>query len=118
MKIIHYFNRILVGEETKYKIETYTDYEYKDGELVQVEKEIKVPYTEYQFEVQPQELECKDEELYGYLEHIKKTYGKYGEVTYEDIEEPPKEPDLKEQIEQQSKAIAEMMNLIAMQATP
>ncbi|EJE7236252.1 hypothetical protein FC820_10480 [Clostridium sporogenes] len=122
MKIIKYFNRILVGEETKYKIEKYIDYELIDGEIKEVIKERKVPYTEYQFEIQPQTFECEDEELDQYLEHITKTYGQYGEVTVEHKEVPPKEPDLKEQIEQQSKrldeqnkAMAEMMNLIAMQ---
>ncbi|NFE79374.1 hypothetical protein FC820_03240 [Clostridium sporogenes] len=56
---------------------------------------------------------------------IKETYGKYGEVTVEDIENSPKEPDLKKQIEQQNKrvdeqnkAMAEIMNLIAMKSTP
>ncbi|HDK7176492.1 TPA: hypothetical protein PTV31_003104 [Clostridium botulinum] len=114
----------MVGEETKYKIEKYIDYEFIDGEIKEVIKERKVPYTEYQFEIQPQELTCENEELDFYLEQINTTYSKYGEVTYEDKPEEPKPPDLKEQIEQQSKrldeqnkAMAKIMNLIAIQGT-
>lgn len=124
MKLIKYYNQIMVGEETKYKIEKYIDYEFIDGEIKEVIKERKVPYTEYQFEIQPQELTCENEELDFYLEQINTTYSKYGEVTYEDKPEEPKPPDLKEQIEQQSKrldeqnkAMAKIMNLIAIQGT-
>lgn len=100
-----------MGEETKYKIEKYIDYELIDGEIKEVIKERKVPYTDFIFEIQPQTFECQDGELDKYLEHITKTYGKYGEVTVEHKEDPSKEPTETDKLIMAVDALAKSLTL-------
>lgn len=90
---IKYFSRDVVGEETKYNIETYTDYVYKDGELIEVQKERKIPYTEYKYEIKPKVYDATDEDFEYWLDVITKTYGKYGDITHEHIQDEPTESE-------------------------
>lgn len=76
MKIIKYFNKEL------------TDYNVKK-ETVKINNEdtIEIEKKEPVYEIKPLKYETSDKEFDKWLNIIKKTYGKYGEVTFEEKED-------------------------------
>lgn len=78
MKLIKYYNNEVTG--------------YKEV-MNEDERVVKEPV----FELKQLEYKSSNEEFEYWLDVIKKTYGKYGKVTYTDIEEPKTEEDLKKE---------------------
>lgn len=75
MKLIKYFNKEVAGYKDNIRVEKdpVSGKEFKYIEKLPI------------FEVRPLKYESTDEEFEYWLDVIKRTYGKYGEVKYEDV---------------------------------
>ncbi len=87
MKLIKYFNKEIMDKK---EVEEY------------INSEVITPF-EFEYEIKQLEYECKDKEFDHWLDVIQRTYGQYGEVTFEDIK------DIKTQEELTAESIANLM---------
>ncbi|HAG44594.1 MAG TPA: hypothetical protein DCL31_16305 [Clostridium sp.] len=89
-KIKYYNNELIRYEIKEVEIEYDSDNQTK-GELTEIKtKEVQTPI----FEIRQLEYECKNEEFEYWLDVIKKSYGQYGEITHEYVEDEPTKEEL------------------------
>ncbi|WP_291579579.1 hypothetical protein [Clostridium sp. UBA6640] len=81
---IKYYNNEFQGYKTK-------EVELPENELIEIKTKI---VQEPIFQLTKLEYECKNEEFEYWLDVIKKSYGQYGEVTHEYVEDEPTKEEL------------------------